>query len=68
MWSSFVSFADAVLNHAIFRFIEIIWRYPLVGAAFLGTFLVLSALLWLEVLKDASAKPADEPRPISLRR
>ena len=54
MWHSFVSSTDMVANRIVLGFVETSWRYPFVTAGVLLTFLVLIAMLWIEILRTKS--------------
>ena len=54
MWHSFVSSTDIMANRIVLGFVETCWRYPVVTAGFLLAFLVLTAMLWIEILRKRS--------------
>ena len=66
MWHSFVSSIDIVANRVVLGFVETSWRYPLVTAGVLLMFLLLTAMLWVEVLRkgrdDAGSGEAPQIR------
>ena len=69
MWHSFVSSIDTVANRIVLGFVETSWRYPFVTAGVLLVFLLLTAMLWIDILrKGRDDTGRDEAPPIRLRR
>ena len=69
MWHSFVSSIDMVANRTVLGFVETSRQYPFLTAGFLLGFLLLTAMLWIEVLrKRDGVSERDDVRPIRSRR
>ncbi len=69
MWHSCVSSIDMVANRVVLGFVETSWRYPFVTAGVLLMFLLLTAMLWVEVLRNgARGTGSGEAPPIRLKR
>ncbi len=69
MWHSFTSSVDITMNRVVLGFVETSWRYPFVTAGVLGIFLVLTAILWIEILRERTGTPpSDEALPLRLKR
>ena len=69
MWHSFVSSTDMMANRIVLGFVETSWRYPFVTAGVLLVFLLLIAMLWIEILrKGIGVAHSSEARPIRPRR
>ncbi len=57
-----------VANRFVLGFVETSWRYPFVTAGFLLVFLLLTAMLWIEVLrKRVGVSGSGDARPIRPR-
>ncbi len=71
MWNDLVWISNIAVGRAMFRFSELFWQHPVVGAMFMAGFLTLAVLFWVEILKDdvaASRGRLDEATPIRLWR
>ena len=69
MWHSFVSSTDMLANRIVLGFVETSWRFPVTTAAVLLVFLLLTGLLWVEVLrKRVGGSGPDDAGPIRPRR
>ena len=69
MWHSFVSSTDMLANRIVLGFVETTWRFPVITAGVLLVFLVLTGMLWSEVLrKRIGSSGPDDARPIRPRR
>ncbi len=68
MWHSFVSSANMVVNRIVLGFVETSSRYPIVTAGVLLVFLLLTGMLWIEVLrKRIGVSGTDDARPVHPR-
>ncbi len=68
MWHNVVSSTDMMANRFVLGFVETSWRYPFVTAGVLATFLVLTAMFWIEILSHRSGRSSpDEAPPIRLK-
>ena len=69
MWHSFVSSTDMVANRIVLGFVETSWRFPVTTAGVLLVFLLLTGMLWIEVLrKRIGGSGPEEARPSRPRR
>ena len=60
MWHIFVATSDMIANRIVLGFVETSWRYPFATAGILLVFLVLTAMLWIEILRkqgSVSSRP-----------
>ena len=69
MWHSLVSSVDIVVNRFVLGFVETSWRYPFLTAGFLLVFFLLTAMLWIEVLrKRVGVSASGDAHPMRPRR
>ena len=69
MWHSFVSSTDMLANRIVLGFVETSSGFPVITAGVLLVLLLLTGMLWVEVLrKRVGGSGPDDAGPIRPRR